>query len=470
MAFARAMPESTTQWCVNRVFWIREALPHTMRTGDLECVVRRLEPDQLGFRCWSGDVEVDVRSPLSEEAFHAMPFAEQAGLLRTWKPKTLNWDGPVKEGLAATLQAEARARSVYYFEHADQLTGLDPLYSIALVRGFSEGLGGKNVSDWKPFWDFACWVVAQPDPQIEIRDEFSGDAQPGRRWQSCRLEIARFVDAILNGKLSPLPLNERASVWQLIDALRHDPSPAPFDEAREDERVTDSLALSLNTVRGVAAHTVFSYIFWVRSLSPRNATGGQNLDDVPEARCALEAFLDPQFEPSLAIRSVFGANIARLAYWAEAWLRDHLERVLPVQSQDEHSKAAWEAFIRFSVPNSRTLRLLHRHYTAAIARMPRKVMAGNPNRDHGVSLGQHLILDYSQGNLDFEKQGDLLAVFFTRTPESVRAELMAFVGRNLTQSNKTISPEQSARLLKLWNWLVQHESPSGGPGVRDQVA
>jgi len=55
-------------------------------------------------------------------------------------------------------QSALLADPKYYFEHADQLTGLDPLYSTALVRGFSDGLDEKTVSNWKPFWLFATRI------------------------------------------------------------------------------------------------------------------------------------------------------------------------------------------------------------------------------------------------------------------------------------------------------------------------
>jgi hypothetical protein len=399
-----------------------------------------------------------------------MSFAEQVDYLRMWTPETPNWDGPMREGLAGTLQAEVKAQPVFFFENASQFTGLDPVYSTALVRGFSEGLVGRTVSNWEPFWAFASWVLAQPDPETEIQDEFSGETRLGRRWHYCRLEIARFLDATLNGELASLPLTERASVWQLIAMLTRDPSPAPADEAPEDKCRMDPFALSLNTVRGEAMHAVFSFIHWIRSHSPEAAPGGENLGDVPEARAALEAGLDPQLEPSLTIRSIFGANLPRLAHWAEAWLCDHLEEIFPTQGQDELREIAWGTFLRFSRVNSRALALLRQQYSAAIAKMSQDVLVEHRGKDARVSLGQHLVVYYCRGSLDFEQPGDLLAAFFARVPEPVRAEVLAFVGRSLAQSNEPIPPEIFARLLKLWNWQVQRATTAGGAGFQDKVA
>jgi hypothetical protein len=470
VAVDRATRETILRWRVSRLFWVKDALPPAMRQRHAPRDAESSKPEPLGFRCWSGDVDVDVRSPLADGAFHAMPFAEQVDYLRMWQPETPNWDGPTREGLAGIFQAEVEAQPVFYFKHASQFTGLDPVYATALVRGFLEGLAGKTVSNWGPFWVFASWVLAQSDPEAEIQDEFSGETQLGRRWQDCRLEIARFLDATLNDKLASLPLTERAAVWQLIEALTRDPNPAPADEAPEGKCRMDPFTLSLNTVRGEAMHAVFSFIHWIRSHSPEAAQSDGNLDDVPEARAAFEARLDAQLEPSLTIRSVFGANIPRLAHWAEVWLGEHLEEIFPAHGQSELRDIAWGTYLRFSHVNSRAFALLRQQYTAAIAKIPQDGLVEPRDRDARVSLGQHLVLYYCRGGLDFEQPGDLLATFFARAPEPVRAEVLAFVGRSLTQSHEPIPPEVFARLLKLWNWQVQRETTPGGAGLQHEVA
>src|SRR5208283_1023522 len=197
---------------------------------------------------------------------------------------------------------------------------------------------------------------------------------------------------------------------------------------------------------------------------------GQNLDDVPEAREALEACLNLQLALPLTIRSAFGANLTRLAYWAEAWLRDHLEQICPVPSEKVQPNIAWETFIRFCSVDSKTLALLREHYSAAILRTSQPGLAGHRRQDARVNLGKNLVMSYGHGMLDFEQPGDLLAAFFAHAPGSVRAEVMTFVGSSLAQSAGSIPPGIFARLLKLWNWLVQRENPAGGPGFQDRVA
>jgi hypothetical protein len=102
--------------------------------------------------------------------------------------------------------------------------------------------------------------------------------------------------------------------------------------------------------------------------------------------------------------------------------------------------------------------------------MSRTVAAGHLPHDPRVRLGQHLVLSYCRGLLNFEQPGNLLTAFFARVSKTVRTEVVAYIGESLAQSNQTVSPEQSARLLRLWNWLAQHECPSGGPGLQPKAA
>jgi hypothetical protein len=259
-------------------------------------------------------------------------------------------------------------------------------------------------------------------------------------------------------------------VWRLVAALARDPNPSPADEAPGDEPIMDPFTLSQNTVRGVAAHAVFSFVHWIRSESPQTALAGQDLDDAPEARAALEAYLDPNRESSQMIRSVVGANLTRLSFWAEAWLRGHLETIFPAPGHDELREAAWEAFIRFSRPDSKTVALLAPQYCGAISRMSQDPVRKRGHNDPRVSLGQHLVVNFCRGDHDFEQPGGLLAAFFARAPEAVRAEVLALVGRSLDRASGPVPTRVFSRLLWLWNWQLQREPSPGGPGVEDEAA
>ena len=72
----------------------------------------------------------------------------------------------------------------------------------------------------------------------------------------------------------------------------------------------DPATLSLNTVRGETFHAVVQYALWWRRHVEDGPDAeerlGAGFDGLPEVRDLLEAHLDPENDPSLAVRAVYG--------------------------------------------------------------------------------------------------------------------------------------------------------------------
>lgn len=459
----------TAYWRVCRLFWIKEALPSAMRARYYEWVSASSEPEHPGFHVWTGPVEMGVRSPTTAENFSARSMAEQADYLRTWEPEGSGWNGPAREGLAGVLQASVKSRPEPYLAELERFLNVEPLYAAAILRGLGEGLKGIPVSHLPSLWKFARWLLAQPDPQTEITDEFTNRVSSGRRWQSARLELARLLDALLRGAAKTLPATERTAIWPLLAELAHDPDPNAADEARDRENNRDPFTHSLNSVRGEAVHATFSYISWLRR-SGGEATPGQEFDDLPEVGTEFARLLDPQQEPAEAIRSIFGVNVGRLAFWAESWFMRNLPQIFPSDSHRELYQAAWEGYIHFSRANSKMLALLREQYRTAVESMSQMDNVGSRHNDVRIKLGEHLVVNYWWGKLDFTQPDDLLARFFQRAPRPVRAAVLAFVGRSVAQAEGAIPPEIHDRLVRFWKWRVAVAIGPDGKGHRAELA
>lgn len=468
-ATADVIARRVAYWRVNRLVWIKDKLPPPMRTLYDQWVAESSEPEHPGFHVWSGSVQVGFRSPLSAETLGKMPLPQQIDYLRTWEPGQSGWDGPTREGLAATLQVQVKADPVSYLEVANRFTELDPTYVSRLLMGLREGLKGSQVTDWGPFWALARWIIQQPDADTEMQDELTGRLRRGRRWRYSRLEVTRVLCAVLEHGLAVLPLSERASVWEPISALMHDPDPGPEDE-KHGGSGSEPFNLSLNTVRGGAVHAVFAFVRWVRSHSPEASQGGCDLNDLPEARDALEACLDSRNEPSLTVRSVFGANLAGLAFWADSWLSEHLHAIFPTEGHDDLWDAAWATFMRVSPPRPKMLGLLRRQYADAITRMPSNAWMHHAHEDIRATLGQHLVLYYCWGDLELEEPDGLIEAFYSRAPDEVRAQVMALLGQTLDRASEPVPSEVLERLVKFWSWRFQRATKHKGEGFREEVA
>ncbi len=457
------------RWRLSRLIWIKDQLPPEVRIRYAEWVALASEPEHPGFHVWTGPVEVGVRSPTTVDEFKQMPFAAQLEHLRNWKPAGASWNGPTQEGLAGTLQVAITANPMPYFERADEFIGLEPVYLCPLFRGLGEGLKGKPVTAWAPFWRLTTWILAQPDPVTSLTDDFTGKAGPGRRWQSVRTEVARIANALLRGESILFPPAERTGIWPVIAALADDPNPTPDEDRRDEKNNSDPYTHSLNTVRGEAVHGVFQYLRWVRRFAKEGSSPDLNLEDVPEARAALERRLDPKVDPSPAIRSIFGANLTWLAYGAETWLRAHLAEIFPEKGERQLQRAAWETYVLTNQANSKLLDLLRPQFATAIHKMSPAAEIKSRHEDPRVALGQHLVANYWWGKLDFANPRDLLTEFYARAPQAVRAEVMTYIGRSVAQASGPLPGDIRTRLVKFWEWRLEQAKAKKKPSERGEL-
>jgi hypothetical protein len=441
-------------WRVSRLIWIKDQLPPAVRTEYDAWMTVSSEPEHPGFHVWTGPVEMGSKSPTTLKEFKAMPLAAQRTFLRDWIPERSTWNGPTREGLASTLQAAIVADPLPYFEQADEFIGCDPDYISAVFRGLGEGLKGKSVADWAPFWRLANWVLAQPDPVVTIMDELTNHTGPGRKWCTPRIEIARMAEALVRGESIAITARERKFLWVVIETLAEDPNPTPAEDRPDARGDFDPYTQSLNTVRGEAVHAIFHYMRWVRRQAP-GTEPDLKLDDLPEARAALERRLAPKIDPSPAIRSVFGANLGWLAFAAEDCVRRRLPAIFPATGQRPLYRAVWETYIMVNPASSKLLELLRSEYARAITHMSKAPEVKSRHEDPRVALGQHLVANYWWGNLEFSRPDDLLVDFYHRAPQAVRSEVMAFIGRSVAQTKEPLPPDIRDRLIKFWEWRLR---------------
>jgi hypothetical protein len=72
----------------------------------------------------------------------------------------------------------------------------------------------------------------------------------------------------------------------------------------------------------------------------------------PEVRDVLDQHLDPNMEPSLAIRAVYGWRFPQLTLIDESWAARNTSRIFPAdESLQELSAAAWGAYVVFEMPH-----------------------------------------------------------------------------------------------------------------------
>jgi hypothetical protein len=175
------------------------------------------------------------------------------------------------------------------------------------------------------------------------------------------------------------------------------------------------------------------------------------LSEIPEVLEILEAYLHPEQEPSLAIRSVYGQWFPCLAVLDPQWTAKNVEKIFPPEQKYHQLRAAaWDSYVAFSRVNDQAFDLLTQEYEYAVRKLRKeqieKINLSQPEQ----GLCQHLMCLYWRGKLDLRQPEGLLNQFFELAHDTLRGYALEVVGRSLNNTQEAIAPEILERLKLLW--------------------
>jgi hypothetical protein len=262
-------------------------------------------------------------SPKSAEELRGLMIEQLVNFLRSWEPSGRTPMEASIAGLAQQLGALVVSEPERFAAEAEKFQGLDPTYVRALLQALSEPAKQKSDLNWQKVLALCCWVVEQPRRNAPQKATL-GERDPDWGWT--RKAIARLLTHGFES--DALPSNSREEAWYVLERLTNDPEPTPEDELKNDGK-TDFASLSINTIRWEAMHGVVEYALWIRRRI-ENEPGfnvGEGFDRMPEVRTVLDRHLDPGFDPSLAIRAVYGQWFPWLHLLDRQWATENAPRI-----------------------------------------------------------------------------------------------------------------------------------------------
>jgi len=453
---------------LNRLKPIRDALPAEWRAKYDLWVKDVGEPEHPEFVSYHTS-STGPSSPKSLDELKAMSVEELITFLRDWKPSGDRMSASA-EGLGGMLTAAAVADPVKYAASAELFRNVDPTYTRSLLFGFRQVVSGaKQAFPWEPVLGLCQWVLEQPREIPGRRSEYEGDTG----WGWTRKSIADLIGVAFQKGNAQLDFEFRATVWRIIEALTDDPQPTPEHEARYGGKNMDLSTLSINTVRGEAMHAVLRYALWVKEHLEADRKGTSDrwrgFNEMAEVRRVLEDHLDPRRDPSLAVRSIYGQRYPWLEWLDPHWSKVNVAKIFPLDatSRSLHD-AAWEAYLFFCWPGKLTFEALQPNYREAVERIPENKRERARHADPDGRLGCHLVYLYWRGLI--EVGNDILRNFFTRAPDTIRAESIAFIGRSLREQPRENPGEGLPRLQALWEWRISEiAKPSTAKENREEL-
>jgi hypothetical protein len=448
--------EYADRWRARRLRLIQTALPDVQKTEYARLVERVGE--QRFTPLYEVGTWVGPTSPLTLDELRELDDEQLVGFLNTWQePNDRNGPGPSVEGLARALGELVEQDPARFTTLAPQLRDRHAYLSYWTLNGVTAALRKNAQIDWDATLNLAEWLLEQ-------------EAQPtglGADWDSertifgwSRKELAAMIEAGVNSE-NPPNIAYRERLWAILASVAEDADPSPEREQQGDGASMDPAHVALNSTRGWAVRTTVSYAYWVRASSDKEPG---DFDAMPEVRHLLDAHLDPEHDPSLAIRSVYGQFLPQLTYLDSQWSRANLSRIFPDQPELSALRdAAWGAYVIYAQPYDNLLNILRPSYAQAIERLGTEGAAfrwtGHP-RDPEERLAEHLMTFYWRGALPLD-DGDLVERFFASAPVELRAHALEFLGRS-ARHYPELGKAEAGRLTTLWEARVREVLGAGG--------
>ena len=425
-------------------------------------------PDELAARLATLDAEFGSRpareswgptftsfvgptSPVSSEEIEAMSGDELVDYLKAWKAPESNYFGPTPEGLGRQLAVFAERHPERLLNLADQLVELSPTYLRHILQGWKEAIRQEVVElDWEKVVKVILFIAEKPD-EGDIRDNFDEDVG----WRAAQQEAASLLEAALRLRSELAPrVGLRADVWAAIERLSLSPDPSPVREATSG---MDAGSMSINSVRPYVVSAAVMYLWWLVQAEVV-ARGGDPADTAPEVWHLLDRHLDPQIDPSVAVRATLGSLYPFLASVSPAWARAKVEQFFVPGGGDENvvrADAAWASYVRRSVPNERMFEFLAGIYLERLRPTRAARLTTDSRESAEARTAEHVLLLYANGLIGLDSDDGLIAALFNNYTPLMRAQVLGHFGRLLFQQVEALSEEQVVRLRALWEWRRQ---------------
>jgi hypothetical protein len=432
--------ERIEYWQKNRLHLIRKFLSGDWLEKYNSLVAASGTPEHPEYSTYTTSW-IGPESPRTLQELGDMSVEEIVGYFGRWKSSgKLSEASP--EGLSRIFTETVIADIEKYKHSASLFKELPPTYVRGMLQGLRDGVKSLDAESWSGIVDLSNWVLSQVNVvELESDDDLEEDSG----WSLCRKTIASLLREGFKKSENQIPLELRESVWEIVLILSHDSDPTPSHEAKYGGSNMGPATLAINTVRGEAMHAMFEYGLWVA----RNTTDRKiSLEDIPEMKEELVAHLDPEKDPSLAIRSVYGQYFPWLNLLDTNWSR---EARLKIFSNDQYGlgDAAWDSYITFCKAYDDTFRIIRDVYVKYAAKLSESKVNGDRERTT-ENLAAHLITFYWRSKL--ELADDCFVTFYQYAPLRLRKYAIEFIGRSLRNNNGRIEKNIESRLRVFYEW------------------
>lgn len=446
----REVSSASKNWQKNRLYLIKDYLDAEWQDKYNALVNDEGEPEHPEYSSYTTSW-VGPTSPKTTSELSSLTVEELVQFLKEWKPSGGSFDA-TPEGLGRSLSSVLDTNINNYKHSIESFIGLPPTYIRAIFQALRDNAEQLDHESWRQIFsliEYTHQFEGEVQTHNEI-DEFDED----KNWVTCQKTIASLLNSGLKKGAGQIPMQLRSRVWSALEVLTNNADPTPPDEERLGGDNMSPTDLAINTVRGEAMHALIEYGLWVaRSKDIKQLS----FQDIPEMREVLDKHLIPEYEPSQAIRSVYGQYFPWLVLLDSDWALDAKSRVF---SDDENGlgNAAWEAYLLFCQPYDDTFKIISDVYMRQTKQLAE--VENNGDRDRAIeNFAAHLMTFYWRSKI--ELNDDLIQSFYQNAPSHLRNYAVEFIGRSLKNTSGVLDENIEQRLINFYEWRQAEAKRAG---------
>lgn len=410
------------------------------------------EPNSLD-RPFQVQARFESGSPKCEEEFKGMSVNEIADFLKNWISSN-DFFGSSKEGMGATLSDVIAEEPDRFAVNAMMFKELDIIYVRAFFWGLKKSIEKSNRFNWPEVLNLSQLVIERTVYNKAL-DYNCSDLCLGYLLRN----IIELLTTGFDAEHGRVPFDLRTRVWPILEILSNDPDPTPGSEKEEMEGDSELSLFGVSSIRGQALIAIIHYALWVRNCTENSPEAlkfsNQGFDLMSEVREILDAHLDLNFDPSLAIRAIYGMEFPHLQFLDSIWASENVNKIFPTEESKIHLwNAAWRSYLQTNEANSDVIKILEKQYSIAIDRLEllsRDLeLNADPDRHPECKIAEHIMYLYWLGKLNPDDSNGLFSKFWSKAPGNLRGYALNHIGFNLNRGDDPITPDVLDRLKHLW--------------------
>ena len=356
------------------------------------------------------------------------------------------FDKPSREGLARTLEIDVQGRATDYAKNAILFLNenLPFVYHTHLLRGLEKATKNQEKFSLTNLLDVCEFIIKQKDNKFQKQDFEEG-------LSAAKLAVVQLFEELFRVKEPYIENTLLEKSGQLIVELLHQDEPFPEIEQPQG---FDPATHSLNSVHGVALHSLVSYALYCERKRKKETGDSGSPVMIPLVKETLTKKLDKTKNPSLALHSIFGWYFPQFVYLDKEWALGNRERIFPTEAEmTKYWKVAWSAYIRFSDVYTNVFPELVYQYQRALEEFPMSGKDKGPDRSD-EKMASHILKAYLLDMIKLDSEDGLIGLYYKKADDETRSHGNFWLSQVLGSQRPSTEDVVWQKIWSLWQWRV----------------